>query len=88
VTAEIASPGEWLLGHGWAEATWGGQLPSITWVDHVTPNNPVMLSRMEMHMAMVNSAALRLANLTELSESPPGGRADKDLEGKLTGILA
>ncbi|KAL0040184.1 hypothetical protein WJX79_010529 [Trebouxia sp. C0005] len=83
-----ASPGDWLLGHGWAEANWGGELPSITWVDHVTPKNPVLLSRMDMHMAIVNSEALRVAGLSDSAESPPGGRVDKDSEGKLTGILA
>lgn len=88
VAAVTASPGDWLLGHGWAEANWGGELPSITWVDHVTPKNPMLLSRMDMHMAIVNSEALRVAGLSESAESPPGGRVDKDGEGKLTGILA
>ena len=54
----------------------------------MTPHNPLLLSRMDMHMAVVNSAALRLAGMSELTESPPGGRVDKDMEGKLTGILA
>lgn len=86
--ADKAAPGEWLLGHGWAEANWGGELPSLTWVDPVTPNNPVMLSRMDMHMALVNSAALRLATVDDSTESPPGGRVDKDSKGHLTGMLA
>ncbi|DBA82929.1 TPA: hypothetical protein ACH3X1_006715 [Trebouxia sp. C0004] len=86
--AVLASPGDWLLGHGWAEANWGGGLPSVTWIDHVTPKNPVMLSRMDMHMAVVNSEALRVAGLSDSAESPPGGRVDKDSQGKLTGILA
>lgn len=85
---DSAAPGQWLLGHGWTEGSWGGALPSITWVDHVTPNNPLLLSRSDMHMALVNSAALRLANLSPETESPPGGRIDKDDEGKLSGILA
>lgn len=88
MNADKASPGEWLLGHGWAEANWGGELPSITWVDHVTPRNPLMLCRMDMHMAVINSVALRLASLSQLTESPPGGRVEKDHEGRLTGILA
>ena len=47
-----------------------------------------MLSRMDMHMAVVNSAALRLAGLDDSAESPSGGRIDKDEEGHLTGLLA
>lgn len=88
VIADKAAPGEWLLGHGWAEANWGGEMPSLTWVDPVTPNNPVMLSRMDMHMALVNSAALRLATLDDSTESPSGGRVNKDSQGHLTGMLA
>lgn len=88
VAADTAAPGNWLLGHGWAEASWGGELPSLTWVDQMTQNNPLMLSRMDMHMALVNSAALRLATVSDSSESPPGGRVDRDSKGHLTGILA
>lgn len=88
LAADKATPGEWLLGHGWAEANWGGELPALTWVDPVTPNNPVMLSRMDMHMAVVNSAALRLAAVDDSTESPPGGRVDRDDTGHLTGMLA
>ncbi|KAL3138772.1 hypothetical protein ABBQ32_005616 [Trebouxia sp. C0010 RCD-2024] len=47
-----------------------------------------MLSRMDMHMGLVNSAALRLATLDDSTESPPGGRVDKDSHGRLTGMLA
>ena len=86
--AESASPGDWILGHGWAEANWGGEFPSSSWLDPITPQNPVMLSRMDMHMAVVNSAALRLAELDDSTESPAGGRVDKDAEGHLTGLLA
>lgn len=88
LAADKATPGEWLLGHGWAEANWGGELPALTWVDPVTPNNPVMLSRMDMHMAVVNSAALRLAAVGDSTESPTGGRVDRDGTGHLTGMLA
>ena len=66
----------------------GGQLPSVTWVDHVTPNNPLLMSRTDMHMALANSAALRVAGVSHQTVSPPGGRLDKDNGGKLTGILA
>ena len=86
--ADKAAPGKWLLGHGWAEASWGGELPSLTWVDHVTQHNPLILSRMDMHMAVVNSAALRLATLSNSTESPAGGRVDRNSKGHLTGILA
>ena len=88
IHADSAAPGDWILGHGWAEANWGGEFPSSSWLDPTTPQNPVMLSRMDMHMAVVNSAALRLAALDDSTESPAGGRVEKDDDGHMTGLLA
>ena len=47
-----------------------------------------MLSRMDMHMALVNSAALSLAGINASTESPSGGRIEKDALGEVTGLLA
>lgn len=38
VVAESAArvqPGGWLLGGGWVEASWGGALPNLAWIDEV-----------------------------------------------------
>ncbi|KAK9063915.1 hypothetical protein SSX86_017787 [Deinandra increscens subsp. villosa] len=33
--------GTWLLGGGWNNDLWGGELPSASWIDDVTPNHPL-----------------------------------------------
>ena len=37
--------------------------PARQWIDSVTPNNPVFVYRLDGHMALANSAALRLAGI-------------------------
>lgn len=33
--------GSWLLGGGWNNDLWGGELPMASWIDDITPHNPV-----------------------------------------------
>lgn len=33
--------GTWLLGGGWNNDLWGGELPSASWIDDITPHHPV-----------------------------------------------
>lgn len=33
--------GEWILGSGWNNDLWGGELPLASWIDGITPDNPV-----------------------------------------------
>lgn len=33
--------GSWILGGGWNNDLWGGDLPAASWIDGVTPNIPV-----------------------------------------------
>lgn len=34
-------PGTWVLGGGWNNDLWGGGLPIASWIDDITPQNPV-----------------------------------------------
>lgn len=33
--------GSWILGGGWNNNLWGGELPVASWIDDITPYNPV-----------------------------------------------
>ena len=33
--------GSWVLGGGWNNDLWGGELPVASWIDDITPYNPV-----------------------------------------------
>src|SRR5688572_26664770 len=62
--AATVPPGTWITGGDWDHEQWGGALPERAWVDSVTPDHPVWVSRLDGHMALANSAALRLAGVT------------------------
>ena len=52
-------PGTWILGGDWDHELWpGAPLPRRDWIDSVTRDHPVFVSRLDGHMALANSAAL------------------------------
>jgi predicted amidohydrolase YtcJ len=72
-------PGEWITGGDWDHELWrGAPLPRRDWIDSVTPNNPVFVSRLDGHMALANSAALRAAGVTRSTATPAGGEIPRD----------
>jgi predicted amidohydrolase YtcJ len=81
-------PGEWILGGDWDHERWpGAPLPTRQWIDSVTPKNPVFVNRLDGHMALANSAALRAARITRGTKDIPGGVIVRDRNGEPTGIL-
>jgi predicted amidohydrolase YtcJ len=82
-------PGEWIVGGDWDHERWPGTpLPRREWIDSVTPDNPVLLYRLDGHMALANSAALRLGKVTKATEDIPGGVIVRDPRtGEPTGVL-
>lgn len=88
VKVETAKPGEWILGRGWDETTWPVKaLPSRWDLDEVSSGHPVLLDRVDGHLAVANTRALQLASITIASKDPQGGKIDRDANGQPTGIL-
>uniref|UniRef100_A0A1D1ZJQ9 Putative amidohydrolase ytcJ n=1 Tax=Anthurium amnicola TaxID=1678845 RepID=A0A1D1ZJQ9_9ARAE len=79
--------GDWILGGGWNNDFWGGEFPVASWIDEVTPKNPVWLSRMDGHMGLANSLALRIAGITNNTQDPIGGTVVRSTGGDPTGLL-
>lgn len=80
--------GTWILGGEWDEQLWNPyRLPARQMIDALTPDHPVFVSRLDGHMALANSAALRLAGVTAASKDPAGGTIVRDERGELTGLL-
>jgi len=80
--------GEWILGGTWDHELWGGTpLPHRRWLDKLTPEHPVFVSRYDGHMALANSLALRQAGVTRDTATPAGGEVVKDANGEPTGLL-
>jgi predicted amidohydrolase YtcJ len=86
--AATLRPGEWITGGDWDHERWPGTpLPERSWIDSVTPKNPVFISRLDGHMALANSAALRLARISRATGDVPGGTIVRDARGEPTGVL-
>ncbi len=62
-------------------------LPSRWDLDEVSGGHPVFLDRVDGHLAVANTRALQLANVTLASRDPEGGKIDRDENGQPTGIL-
>lgn len=77
--ASERKPGEWILGGDWDHERWPGTpLPRREWIDSITPDNPVFVNRLDGHMALANSAALRLAEVDRSTNDIPGGVIVRD----------
>lgn len=86
--AEIAKPGEWILGGRWDHESWPGkQLPTNIKLSELLPNTPVWLKRVDGHAGIANAAALAKAGVTREMQAPPGGEILRDQRGEPTGVL-
>jgi predicted amidohydrolase YtcJ len=86
--AKTAAPGEWIIGRGWDHTLWAEQkTPTKADIDSVTGDHPAIFNRVDGHIAIANSAALKAAGITAQSPDPHGGKIDKDDKGEPTGIL-
>jgi predicted amidohydrolase YtcJ len=80
--------GRWVLNGNWDHENWQpAQLPTRQLIDAVTPDNPVFINRLDGHMCLANSLALKLAGVTRDSADPPGGAIVRDAQGEPTGVL-
>jgi predicted amidohydrolase YtcJ len=80
--------GRWILGGDWDHEKFpGATLPTKEWLDAVTSDHPVFISRLDGHMALANSLALQLAKVTKATPEVPGGLIVRDAKGEPTGIL-
>ena len=78
---------KWMQGGNWDHEKWGGEYPDKAWIDDIVPDRPVILERLDGHMALANSFALRLAGIDRGTKDPAGGLIVKDDNGYPTGIL-
>jgi predicted amidohydrolase YtcJ len=86
--AKSTPKGEWILGGDWDDTKWApAALPTKEMIDPVTGDTPVFVARYDGHMALANSAALRIAGITANTPDPPGGVIVRDAHGEPTGAL-
>ncbi len=70
---------KWITGRGWIETFWKPpQFPTRQDLDKIAPDNPVFLTRADGHAAIVNSAALKIAEIDKNTPNSFGGEILKD----------
>jgi predicted amidohydrolase YtcJ len=91
--AEHLPKGRWVTGGDWDHERWPGvngnaPLPTKELIDSFTTDRPVFVNRLDGHMALANSYALKLAGVTRDTPDPPGGLIVRDAKtGEPTGVL-
>jgi len=80
--------GRWIEGRGWDQNKWGDtRFPTHDALSRVSPNNPVVLTRIDGHAILVNAAAMRAAGVTAATKDPAGGRIERGANGEPTGVF-
>ena len=81
--------GRWVTGGDWDHERWpGAPLPTKELIDAFTTDRPVFVNRLDGHMGLANSHALKLAGVTRDTPDPPGGLIVRDPKtGEPTGVL-
>ena len=83
-----AKPGEWIVGRGWDHTKWDvKETPTRADIDKVTDDHPAIFTRVDGHIAIANSAALKAAGVTKDTKDPQGGKIDRAADGEPTGIM-
>jgi predicted amidohydrolase YtcJ len=85
--ASTVSPGTWITGGDWDHQQWGGELPTRAWIDSISPQNPVWISRLDGHMGLANGLALAAAKVDRQTADVEGGTIVRDASRNPTGIL-
>ncbi len=80
--------GDWITGGNWDHQNWGGHpFPDRRMLDEAAGSRPALLFRVDWHVAVANSAALRAAGIDRNTPDPPGGEIERDSHGEPTGVL-
>ncbi len=78
----------WIRGHGWDQNDWKNkEFPTAAILDRVAPEQPVYLTRIDMHVGWANSKAMELAGVDHETADPEGGEIIRDEEGNPTGVF-
>jgi len=80
--------GVWIRGRGWDQNDWDyKEFPHHRALSMISPNNPVILSRVDGHALLVNQQAMKIADVNNLTADLDGGKIIKDSRGFPSGIF-
>jgi predicted amidohydrolase YtcJ len=83
------APGEWITGFGWDQTRWPGRRdPTRADLDAVSTGYPMFFARVDGHVAIANSLALKIAGVTRNTADPAGGHIVRNAQtNEPTGLL-
>lgn len=85
---DITPAGKWIFGRGWDQERFDSKrYPTKVELDSLTKDHPIMLHRICGHICVVNSSALAICDITEVTKDPEGGFIDRLSNYEPNGIL-
>ncbi|MCA9775429.1 MAG: amidohydrolase [Candidatus Eremiobacteraeota bacterium] len=78
---------EWVVGGEWQMPLFPDGQPTAAQLDRLIPDRPAFISSSDAHTVWVNSKALEAAGIGADTPDPEGGKIDRDVKGKPTGLL-
>jgi len=88
LNVQFLPKGQWILGSGWNNLNWSpNSLPTKDLIDAVTPDNPVFIYHTNAKTVLVNSLALKLAEIDKTAKDIANGEIVRDATNEPTGIL-
>jgi predicted amidohydrolase YtcJ len=83
------APGEWITGFGWDQTLWPGRRdPTREDLDAVSTTHPMLFTRVDDHVAVANSLALKIAGVSKNTAEPATGHIVRDPQtNEPTGLL-
>jgi predicted amidohydrolase YtcJ len=83
------APGEWVTGFGWDQTLWPGRRdPTRADLDAVSTAYPMFFARVDGHVAVANSLALKIAGVTQSTAEPATGHIVREPQtNEPTGLL-
>jgi predicted amidohydrolase YtcJ len=83
------APGEWITGFGWDQTLWPGRRdPTRADLDAVSTIHPMFFARVDGHLGVANSLALKIAGVTQNTAEPATGHIVRDPQtNEPTGLL-
>ena len=80
--------GGWIRGSGWNQELWKTKtFPTHDVLDRVSPDNYVLLIRVDEHAIWVNQKVVDFAGITRATKDPDGGKIIRDKNGDPTGVF-
>ena len=80
INKENLKPGEWVIGMGYDDSLLEEKRhPTREDLDAVSTINPIYLIHVSGHLGAANTLGLSLANITSVSQDPPGGKIRREM---------